>query len=106
MLHELLYEERSFFTFLLITVVLGGGAAYLAGRAAATTWRPWWSVFAYAMLLGVGVRFIHFSLFNATFVTLHYYLVDTLFALAFALAGYRITRTRQMARQYGFLNRS
>ena len=27
-------------------------------------------------------------------------------ALAFALAGYRLTRTRQMARQYGFLRNS
>ena len=44
MLHALLYEEDYFISFLLITVFLGGGAAWLSGRAIAQTWRPWWSV--------------------------------------------------------------
>ena len=103
MLRELLYEERFFATFLLVTVVLGGGAGWLTGRAIALTWRPWWKVALATLLVGVAVRFIHFSVFDGTFVSLHYYIVDTLFALVFALAGYRFTRSRQMAQQYGFL---
>jgi hypothetical protein len=45
-----LYEEDSFGIFLLVSVVLGGGAAMLAGRAIAATWRPWWQVVVYALI--------------------------------------------------------
>jgi NO-binding membrane sensor protein with MHYT domain len=106
MLRELLYEESYFLTFILISVVLGGGAGWLTGRAIAHTWRPWWKVVLATLLLGLGVRFIHFALFDATFLSLHYYTVDTLIALVFALAGYRVTRSQQMAQQYGFLRSS
>jgi hypothetical protein len=71
----------------------------------ATAWSRWWLVVVYAMLIGLAVRFIHFSLFDATLLTLHYYAVDTLIALAFAVGGFRVTRARQMARQYGFARR-
>ena len=37
---ELFYEEDSLGVFLLVSVLLGGGAAWLAGRAIAATWRP------------------------------------------------------------------
>ena len=105
MLPHLLYEESTVATFLLVTIALGGGAAWLAGRAIALIWRPWWAVLLATMAIGLGVRFIHFALFGATFLSLHYYIVDTLFAFAFGMAGYRWQRARQMARQYGFLRR-
>ena len=104
MLHALLYEEDYFVSFLLITVFLGGGAAWLSGRAIAQTWRPWWSVIAYMLILGFAVRFIHFALFSGTLVSLHFYAVDTAFAILFAALGFRLTRRNQMARQYGFLH--
>jgi hypothetical protein len=104
MLHDLLYQERSFGVFLLVTVILGGGAAWMAGRAAAIAWSRWWLVVGYAMLIGLAVRFIHFSLFDATLLSPHYYAVDTLIALVFAFAGFWVTRRRQMARQYGFVH--
>jgi hypothetical protein len=50
--------------FLLVSVVLGGGAAWLAGRAVAQTWRPWWQGVVYMFILGAVVRFIHFALFD------------------------------------------
>jgi hypothetical protein len=103
MLRDLLYEENSFGVFLIVTVVLGGGAAWLAGRAVAVAWGRWWLLVLYAALIGFGVRFIHFALFDGTLLSPHYYTVDTLIALGFALAGFRATRSRQMARQYGFL---
>jgi hypothetical protein len=80
--------------FLLVTVVLGGGAAFIAGRAVAQTWRPWWQGIAYMLILGAAVRFIHFALFDG---------LDTAVAIAFFAAGFRAMRARQMARQYGFL---
>jgi hypothetical protein len=102
--HWLLYEEDYFLTFVFITLVLGGGAAWLTGRALARTWQSWHMLILAIIPLGIGVRFIHFALFGATFSSLHYFLTDTLILLGFAFAGYRVTRTHQMARQYGFLH--
>lgn len=89
--------------FLLVTVVLGGGAAWLSGRAVAQTWRPWWQAVLYMLMLGAAERFIHYALFDGTLLSLSAYGLDTAVAIGFAGAGYRITRARQMARQYGFL---
>ncbi|MGE3149187.1 MAG: DUF6867 family protein [Pseudorhodoplanes sp.] len=99
-LPHLLYEEDSFGIFLLVTVVLGGGAAWLSGRAIAATWRPWWHVAGYMLILGAAVRFIHFALFEGSLDSLHYYAVDSAVCLAIGLLGFRVTRAGQMARQY------
>lgn len=100
-----LYEGQSLLPFLLVTLVMGGGAAWLSGRAIALTWRPWWMVLLAAFALGVAVRFFHHTLFGGTLLTPHYFAVDTVILVLLALAGFRLTRTRQMARQYGFLSR-
>ncbi len=100
----LFYEGRSFGVFLLVTIILGGGAAALAGRALATTWRPWWQVVAYGFILAAAVRFIHFSLYGGTFLSLHYYLVDGAFCVVFGSLGFRTTRASQMVTQYRWLN--
>jgi hypothetical protein len=63
MLRDLLYEENSFGVFVLVTVVLGGGAAWLAGRAVASMWSRGWLVLFYALLIGGAVRFISFFSF-------------------------------------------
>jgi hypothetical protein len=100
----LLYEEDSLGVFLLVTVVLGGGAAALAGRAVALTWRPWWQVVVYMLMLGAAARFIHFALFQGTLLSIHYYAVDTLFCMAFGFAGFQSARTRRMVAQYPWIN--
>jgi hypothetical protein len=100
----ILYEEDYAGLFLLVTVVMGGGAAYLAGRAIAATWRPWWHVAFYMLLLGVTVRFIHFALFEGTFVSPHFYAVDTAVCLIFGYLGFRATRVTQMTTQYRWIN--
>ena len=99
-----LFYEGSFGVFLLVTIILGGGAAWLAGRAVAATWRPWWQVVSYALILGLAVRFIHFSLFNGTLLSLQYYAVDSAFCMGFGFLGFRITRVGQMDAQYHWLN--
>ncbi|HMF22765.1 MAG TPA: hypothetical protein VKG24_11645 [Pseudolabrys sp.] len=100
----LLYEEDSFGVFLLVTIILGGGAAALTGRAIATTWRPEWQLVAYSLILAGAVRFIHYSLFGGTLLSLHYYLVDSLFCIAFTFLGFRAARSSQMVNQYRWLN--
>ena len=101
----MLYEEDSVGVFLLVTVILGGGAAWLAGRAIAITWRAWWHIVAYMIILGAAVRFFHFSLFEGTLLSPYYYLVDTGVCLAFGLLGFRVTRAAQMVTQYRWLYR-
>lgn len=101
---ELIYEEGSFGVFVLVTVLLGGGAAALSGRAIAETWRPAWQVAAYSFILGGAVRFFHFSLFGGTLLSSHYYLVDTAVCIAFGLLGFRAARAAQMVTQYGWIN--
>ena len=100
----LFYEEDYAGLFLLVTVVMGGGAAWLAGRAIAATWRPWLHVAGYMLILGAAVRFIHFALFEGTLLSLHYYAVDTVVCLIFGFLGFRVTRAAQMATQYGWIN--
>jgi Domain of unknown function (DUF6867) len=103
---EFLYEEGSFGVFVLVTIILGGGAAILAGRAIAATWRPWWQVVAYGFVLAGAVRFIHFSLYGGTFLSLHYYLVDSVCCIVFGYLGFKAARARQMITQYRWLNES
>ncbi|BAT60080.1 hypothetical protein GJW-30_1_02615 [Variibacter gotjawalensis] len=100
---RLLYED-SVWVFLLLTVVLGGSAAWATGRAIAGTWRPWWQAALYALVLAVAVRFFHYALFQGSFDSKHYYAVDALVCLTLALTAYRLTRAGQMAAQYAWIN--
>ena len=95
--------EISLAEFLFVTVILGGGAAYLTGRAIAITWRPVLSLVWFIFLLNLFVRFIHFSLYSGTLLTAQYFIVDYIVLLGLALLGYRITRTTQMVTQYSWL---
>lgn len=109
-----LIAEESFAAFLLITVFLGGGAAFLAGRALARSWKPFGRVVIYMLLLGAAVRFLHWGLFmdatyaswrdmRGTLISPYYYLVDTLVLIGMAALGYRLERARQMTTQYGWI---
>ena len=97
------FYETSLVDFLLVTVFLGGGAAYLTGRAVAFIWRPLPLLVFYILLLNAAVRFIHFSLFYGTLLSLRYYVVDLIVLLIFAGLGFRFARTGQMTGQYDWL---
>jgi hypothetical protein len=109
-----LIAEKSFAAFFLITVVLGGGAAFMAGRAIARSWKPFTRLVFYMMLLALAVRFLHWGLFmdatyqswrdmQGTLLSPHYFLVDTLVLIAMAALGYRLERARQMTTQYSWI---
>jgi hypothetical protein len=100
---EILSEERSLGVFFLVSVVMGGGAAWLAGRAIAATWRPAWHVALYMVILSFAVRFIHFALFNSKLLSLHYYLVDFAVCLAFGYLGFRLMRMTRMVTRYSWI---
>ena len=101
---EFLSDESSLGTFLLVSVLLGGGAAWLAGRALAATWRPWWHVVLYMVILTFAVRFLHYALFDGKFLSLHYYLVDYAVCLGLGLLGFRLQRVSQMVTRYSWIN--
>jgi hypothetical protein len=103
-LQEIITDEQSFGVFLLVSVAMGGGAAWLTGRAIAATWRPWWHIALYMLLLASAVRFLHFALFDAAFLSLHYYAVDYTVCLIFGLVGFRLMRVSQMVSRYRWIN--
>jgi len=98
-----LFVEDDPWIFLIMTVVIGGGAAFLAGQALASKWRPVWMPIAYMLLMGLALRFFHYALFEGSLLSLHYYITDTLVLISMAMIGYRITRARQMTTQYRWL---
>ena len=103
MMQGYLYEESSFGVFVLVTLFLGGGTSWLTGRAIAITWRPWWQLVGYMLILAMTVRFLHFSLFGGTLLSPYYYLVDTSICFIISLFGYGVTRTNQMVTQYHWI---
>ena len=94
--------EVSFTEFLFVTLLLGGAAAWLTGRAMASTWQPNWLLAIYLAMLAAAVRFIHFALFHGTLLSPWYYVVDLIVLLIIGFTGKRFTRAGQMVRQYGF----
>ena len=98
-----LFIEDSPWIFLFMTVIMGGGAAFQAGRSLASKWRPLWMAVVYMIPLGLALRFLHFALFEAYLLSIHYFLTDTLVLVAGVLLGYRLTRVHQMVSQYPWL---
>jgi len=100
-----LFWDNSPTAFLILTVLLGGSAAWMTGRALARGWRPVWRVVAAMLLLALPVRFFHWGLAEGTLLSLHYYAVDATILVAIACLSYRLTRARQMVTQYPWLFR-
>jgi hypothetical protein len=96
-----LFDLRGVLIFLGLSVVIGGAASYSAGHALALRWRPIWQTLAYAMLIAAMVRFLHYALFAEPLLSLKEYGLDFAAALGFNLVGFKLTRRRQMERQYG-----
>ncbi len=106
--------ETSLWAFLFVTVIAGGGAAYMIGRAAARAWSPFWQAALQTLALAAAIRFLHWGLFagatlaswraaQGTLLSAHYYLADAAILLAFAALGFKRQRSVQMLRQYGWL---
>ena len=100
---ELLHEEGSVGVYVLVTMLMGGLAAWLAGRAIARTWRPFWHLFFYMALLGAAVRFVHFALFEEPLLSPALYAVDTVYLLLIGALAWQMTRAAQMTTQYYWL---
>ncbi len=98
-----IYADESPLQVALVTVLIGGGAAWLAGRAIAQTWRPFWHVVLYMALLAAAVRFVHFALFDGGLLAPASYAADTLVLLICGALSWQAARAAQMATQYYWL---
>ncbi|MGB8315045.1 MAG: DUF6867 family protein [Aestuariivirga sp.] len=98
-----LFVESSFWVFLLVTVVLGGGAAFMAGHSLAKDWRSITQLLIFMIPLGLGVRFLHFALFQQNLFSLQYFITHTFILMGLACLGYRLKRVSQMVTQYPWL---
>jgi hypothetical protein len=97
------FTEGSLGVFLLLSVFLGGGAAFMAGRSLAKDWRSLTSLMIFMIPLGAGVRFLHFALFQHQLFSLAHFIVTLLILMVFAFFGYRLKRIDQMTTQYPWL---
>ncbi|MGE6739961.1 DUF6867 family protein [Allorhizobium pseudoryzae] len=86
-----------------LVLMIGLWTAWRTGRAVAEGWKELPLVVGYVLLLGVLMRFLHFSLFQGPFLSLGYYLIDVVLLLVVAIAGFRQRRTSQMVENYYWL---
>jgi hypothetical protein len=98
-----LFSDRDVADLIIVTFILGGGSAFLTGRAVARSWEPATRAVAWTVLLTGAVRFIHYALFGGVLLSAPYYLTDFVILVCAALAGHRIARFRQMTRRYGWV---
>ena len=90
------------FTFILITLVLGGAGAWATGRAIAKTWRPLVTLAPYMIFLAAAVRFLHYALYGEPLLSLPQFISAFVWLLIVAILGYRYKRAAQMATQYSW----
>ncbi len=95
-------EPYGLFTFVLITLILGGAGAWATGRAMARTWRPMLMLAPYMVFLTAGVRFLHYALYGEPLLSPVFFIVDYVWAMSVGALGYRSTRATQMAMQYSW----
>ncbi|MDH3582411.1 MAG: hypothetical protein OEM91_17530, partial [Hyphomicrobiales bacterium] len=90
-----LVYDNSLTAFVIVTLVLAGGAAWLTGRALARAWKPIGLLVFYMLLLALPARFFHWSLADGTLLSLQFYLTDAVILTILAILSYRIAQTTQ-----------
>ncbi|CAM5352975.1 hypothetical protein AFEL58S_01271 [Afipia felis] len=98
-----LYVNEAWWQSVILTLVLGGGGAWLAGRAIARTWRGIHVAVLAAIPMAMAVRFVHFALFEEPLLSPLPWLVEAAILLAVICLAFQHTRARQMVRQYYWL---
>jgi hypothetical protein len=93
------------FNVLLFNLVLIGPASFAAGHAVALTWRPWPQIAFYTGLLSATLRFLDYALANGELWSPAGFVLGWAVQFAIAAFAFRLTRARQMVRQYPWLYR-
>jgi len=100
---SLIWLGDTLFNVLLFNIVLVGPASFAMGHAMAITWRPWSRIILYSAFLSAALRFLDYALANGELWSVAGFLLGWAVQLAFSAFAYRLTRARQMARQYPWL---
>ncbi len=101
---RLLYEN-DLLIFIIMTIMIAGGCAFMSGRSLALSWKPLGLLICYMAIFGVAVRFLQWGLFRGTLMSPYYYLADTVVLAAIASLAWQLTRTSQMVTKYHWLYR-
>lgn len=96
------FNQHDIWVFLTLTVVLGGAAAKVTGQAIAETWKPYWQLIWYTLLLTAAVRFFHYALFQEQLLSPAGFAASFTVLMGLAAAGHYRARARQMREQYGW----
>ena len=86
-----------------LTLVVFGGCGWLTGQALAQGWKPAGAVLAYALLMGLGDRFLVFALFGGPLLHPAGFVVHTAAITAVAWVSYRMALAHRMVAQYPWL---
>lgn len=100
---ERLYAGETILDVVLVSGLIGGGAAWLSGCAIAAAWGGQSRVVLVALLLGAAARFFHFALFQGELLSVASFACDTVIFLVVGLLSWRATRASLMVRQYPWL---
>lgn len=90
-------------TFVGLTVILFGAAAFMTGQAVAQNWRPAWQCVVYCGLLGLFDRFLHYALFDGVLLSLSGYITHWLLLSAIGLSAFRMQSVKMHVTQYPWL---
>lgn len=93
------------FNLALLNLVLVGPAAFATGQAIAVTWRHWGQVMFYSALLSATLRFLDYALAGGELLSAGGFLLGWAVQMSIGGLAYRLTRARQMVRQYPWLYR-
>jgi hypothetical protein len=88
---------------LLFNFVMAGPASFAAGHGVAITWRPWQQLVLHTALISMGLRFFDYALSGGELWSVGGFFLGWVVQFAIAAFAYRLTRTRQMVRQYPWL---
>lgn len=95
--------SNGFWSFFFVTLLIGGGAAFMSGRAVARSWKSLPLLIFYCLLLAAAVRFLHYALHDSQLLSPGMLFIDFVVMLIAGGIGYRLTRVRQMVTQYDWL---
>jgi hypothetical protein len=91
------------FNVVLFNLVLIGPASFAAGHAVANAWRRWNRIVFYTALLSAGLRFLDYALAGGELWSVGGFALGWVVQLAIAAFAWKLTRARQMVRQYPWL---
>jgi len=86
--------------FVLVTILMFGGAAWQTGQALAQTWRPFWHMIVYGLMLAAADRLMLVLLFGGQLFAALPFLVAAIVVIGLGSFAYRLTQARKMVGQY------